>query len=245
MRRFVFRGSASRAIALIALSTAALQGCASGSQTASVSAAAPARKKLGPWRPLFDGKNMDAWRGYKMTTMPPAWKIVDGTLTKSVTTEDIITRDEFADFELEMEWKLEKGGNSGVFYRGSEEYNRVYWSSTEYQLLDDANAPDGKNRLTSAGAAYGLYTGPAGIVKPAGEWNSTRIVANGSHIEHWLNGKKFVEYEAWSPDWEAKVAGSKFKPYANYGRAKSGHIAVQGDHNGNLTLRNIRIREYK
>ncbi len=82
-------------------------------------------------------------------------------------------------------------------------------------------------------------------MKPAGEWNSTRIVANGSHIEHWLNGKKFVEYEAWSPDWEAKVAGSKFKPYANYGRAKSGHIAVQGDHNGNLTLRNIRIREYK
>lgn len=211
-------------------------------KSAGANASGPAQPRAGAWRPLFDGTNADAWRGYKMTTMPPGWTVANGELTKQKTTEDIITKEEFADFEFEMEWKLEKGGNSGLFYRGSEEFERVYWSAAEYQLLDDANAADGKNRLTSAAAAYGLYAPPAGIVKPGGEWNSTRVVAKGAHVEHWLNGVKVVEYELWSPDWEAKVAASKFKTWTKYGRAKSGHIAIQGDHNGALALRNIRIR---
>ena len=198
--------------------------------------------KRGEWRSMFDGQTATAWRGYKMDTMPSGWTIVDGTLGKAKGTVDIVSREEFADFEFEMDWKLEKGGNSGLFYRGSEEFDRVYWSAPEYQLLDDANAPDGKNRLTSAGAAYGLYALPAGIVKAAGEWNSTRIVVKGAHVEHWLNGTK-LEYELWSPDWEAKVQGSKFKAWTKYGRGLKGHIAIQGDHNGALTLRNIRVRE--
>jgi hypothetical protein len=204
--------------------------------------AASSQSRPGPWRVLFDGKNTDAWRGYKMAAMPPAWSIVDGTLTKSKTTEDIITKDEFSDFEFEMDWKVEKAGNSGLFYRGSEEFDRVYWSAPEYQLLDDANAPDGKNPLTSAGAAYGLYAPPRGVVKPAGEWNSTRIIVKGPHVEHWLNGQKVVAYELWSPDWEAKVKASKFSTWTKYGRATRGHLAIQGDHNGALTLRNMRIR---
>ena len=177
-----------------------------------------------------------------MTTLPPGWTVTDGVLSKTKTTEDIITKEEFSDFEFEMDWKLAKGGNSGLFYRGSEEFERVYWSAIEYQLLDDANAADGKNRLTSAAAAYGLYAAPVGIVKPFGEWNSTRIVVKGPHVEHWLNGVKVVDMELWSPDWEAKVAASKFKTWTKYGRAKTGHIAIQGDHNGELTLRNMRIR---
>ncbi|MDQ6611861.1 MAG: DUF1080 domain-containing protein [Gemmatimonadota bacterium] len=177
-----------------------------------------------------------------MTTMPKEWVVENGTLTKAKTTEDIITRDEFSDFEFEMDWKLEKAGNSGLFYRGSEEFDRVYWSAVEYQLLDDANAPDGRNRLTSAGSAYGLYAPPAGIVKPAGEWNHTRIVVNGRHVEHWMNGQKLLEYEFYSPDWEDKVKASKFRTWAKYGRAAKGHIAIQGDHNGALTLRNMRIK---
>lgn len=202
-----------------------------------------AQAKRGEWRTLFDGKTASAWRGYKLDTMPSGWTIANGTLGKVKGTVDIISRDEFADFEFEMDWKLEKGGNSGLFYRGSEEFDRVYWSAPEYQLLDDANAPDGRNRLTSAGAAYGLYAPPAGIVKAAGEWNSTRIVVRGAHVEHWLNGTKLLEYELWSPDWEAKVQGSKFKAWTKYGRGGRGHIAIQGDHNGALTLRNIRVRE--
>jgi hypothetical protein len=197
----------------------------------------------GAWRSLFDGTSTDAWRGYKSQTMPAGWRIEGATLTKSNSVGDIMTRDQFGDFELSLDWKIATGGNAGIFYRGTEEYEHIYWSAPEYQLLDDANAPDGKSRLTSAGAAYALYPPPAGILKPAGEWNSTRIVAKGAHVEHWLNGTKLLEYELWSPDWEAKVKASKFNEWPNYGRAKRGYIAIQGDHDGQLSLRNIRIRE--
>lgn len=194
------------------------------------------------WRPLFDGKTLGGWRGYKASGTT-GWKAVDGTLVKEGSGSDLITTDEFADFELEWDWKLAKGGNAGVFYRGNEEYEKVYWSAPEYQLLDDANHRDGASRLTSAGAAYALYPPPAGVVKAAGEWNSSRIVVKGAHVEHWLNGKKLLEYELWSPDWEAKVKASKFSAWPNYGRAKKGHIALQGDHEGLLVLRNMRIKE--
>ena len=103
-------------------------------------------------------------------------------------------------------------------------------------------ADDNKTRLTCAGAAYALYPSPAGHLRAVGEWNSTRIIANGAHVEHWLNGAKLLEYELWSPDWEAKVKASKFAQWPNFGRASRGHIALQGDHAGSLAFRNIRIR---
>jgi hypothetical protein len=194
------------------------------------------------WHTLFDGTNLDAWRGYRSDSIPAGWHIADGTLTKDSATGDIITRDTYGDFELELEWKLEKGGNAGIFYRGTEEYDHVYWSAPEYQLLDDATAPNGESRLTSAGADYGLYPSPAGVLKPAGEWNAARIVVRGNQVEHWMNGQKLLEYELGSPDWEAKVKASKFAEWPNYGKAREGHIAIQGDHEGRLSLRNIRIR---
>ncbi len=192
------------------------------------------------WRSLSD---LSAWRGYSTTEVPAGWHAEDGVISKEKGIGDLMTRDQFANFELALDWKIEQGGNAGIFYRGTTEYDHIYWSAPEYQLLDDANAPDGSNRLTSAAAAYALYAPPAGVVKPAGEWNSTRIVVNGAHVEHWLNGQKVVEYELWSPDWKAKVAESKFRDYPNYGLAKKGYIGIQGDHNGALSLRNIRIRE--
>ncbi|HEY4734140.1 MAG TPA: DUF1080 domain-containing protein, partial [Gemmatimonadaceae bacterium] len=105
--------------------------------------------------------------------------------------------------------------------------------------------PDGKSRLTSAGSDYGLYPSPAGVVKPANEWNSSMIVVNGNTVQHWLNGQKLLEYEIGSPDWEAKVKASKFVAYPNYARASKGYIAIQGDHDGTLSIRNVRIRELK
>jgi 3-keto-disaccharide hydrolase len=206
---------------------------------ASVTAPSPANAQ-GAWRSLSD---LSAWRGYSSNEVPAGWHAADGVISKESGTGDIMTRDQFANFELTLDWKIENGGNAGIFYRGTTEYDHIYWSAPEYQLLDDANAPDGKNRLTSAAAAYALYPPPAGVVKPAGEWNSTRIVVNGAHVEHWLNGQKVVEYELWSPDWKAKVAASKFKDYPNYGLATKGYIGIQGDHNGALSIRNIRIRE--
>jgi len=200
---------------------------------------------MSKWRVLFDGKSLDAWRGYKNDPVPKGWVIENGTLAKHERVADIVSKDEFGDFELMIDWKIGEAGNSGIFYRGTEEYDHIYWSAPEYQLLDDAKGADNKTRLTCAGAAYALYPSPAGHLKPVGEWNTTRIVANGTHVEHWLNGVKLLEYELGSPDWEAKVKASKFNEWPNYGRAKRGHIAMQGDHEGALAFRNIRIRELR
>jgi hypothetical protein len=206
--------------------------------------AMPSPKAAAPqqsaWKSLSDAK---AWRGYKTDTIPSRWTFEEGVLSKTRPVADIVSKDEYGNFELELEWRIGEAGNSGIFYRGTEEYDHIYWSGPEYQLLDNIKASDNKTPLTRAGAAYGLYPAPDGHVKPIGEWNQTRIVAKGAHVEHWLNGVKLLEYELWSPDWETKVKGSKFGAWANYGRAKKGHIALQGDHNGALAFRNIRIRE--
>ena len=200
----------------------------------------------GDWRPLFDGTSMSAWRGYKMDTMPSHWAIIDGALTKTEPTEDIVTREKFADFELELDWKISVGGNSGIFLRGTEDFERIYYTAPEYQLLDDDVHPDGKSRMTSAGSNVALHPSPAGFLKPVGEWNHTRIVARGPHVEHWLNGTKLLEYELWSADWKARYKASKFAAWApQYGRFTSGYIGIQGDHPGVLALRNIRIRRLR
>jgi hypothetical protein len=195
------------------------------------------------WRVLFDGKSLDGWRGWSSRGIPRGWHIDGETLAKEGEVDDLITREEFGNFELELEWKIGKAGNSGVFYRGTRAYDHIYWSGPEYQLLDDAYARDGRSRLTAAAAAYGIYASPAGVVKPFGEWNRTRIIVNGAHVEHWLNGVKVVEYELWSSDWKARVAASKFSKYPRYGLAPRGYIGIQGDHDGALAVRDIRIRE--
>ena len=235
--------------ALALASCATQQGAATDSPMTPPADAAPnrlsAEQARQGWKLLFDGTTLQGWRVYRSQARPTGWFVRDGALMKETATEDIVTVDQFGDFELELEWKISSGGNAGIFYRGTEEYEKVYWSATEYQLLDDPNARDGRNRLTSAGANYGLYPAPAGALKPAGEWNHTRIVARGSHAEHWLNGVKLVEYEYGSPDWEAKVKASKFGEWPNYGRARRGLIAIQGDHGGVLALRNVKIREIR
>jgi hypothetical protein len=195
--------------------------------------------------PLFDGTSLSHWRGYKTEGVPNGWRIAEGTLMKTGSVGDLISKQEFGDFDLELEWKIGEAGNSGIFYRGTEEYDHIYWSAPEYQLLDDIKAADNKTRLTCAGAAYAVYPSPEGHLKPVGDWNLARIVARGPHIEHWMNGFKLLEYEIGSPDWSSRVAASKFNAWPHYGRAPRGHIGIQGDHDGSLAFRNIRIRELK
>lgn len=196
----------------------------------------------GSWRSLLGDEARTAWRGWNTEGFPGSWKVEGNVLSKEGDAEDLISTDTFGNFELEFDWKVSKGGNAGIFYRGTREYDYIFWSAPEYQVLDDAHHADGADRLTSAAAAYALYAAPAGIVKPADEWNEARVVVNGAHVEHWLNGRKVVAYELWSPDWKAKVAASKFAKYPNYGLAKQGHIGIQGDHAGTLSIRDMRIR---
>jgi len=226
--------------ALSAVPQAALAQQASTNGPAPLNTLTTAERAAG-WRLLFDGKTTAGWRGWKMDSMPSGWQVVDGTLKRVKPAADIITTDKFRNFELSLEWNIAKNGNSGIFYRASEDDDAIYWSAPEMQVLDDAGHPDGQSRLTAAGADYGLYPSPAGVVKPAGQWNQVRIVVNGNHVEHWLNGVKVVEYELGSPDWEAKVKASKFAPHAHYGRNAEGYIGLQ-EHEYPVAFRNIKIR---
>jgi hypothetical protein len=195
------------------------------------------------WHPLINDNMAPDWRGWKSPGFPAGWRVEGGVLSKDGPVDDLVTNETFGNFELELEWKIGKGGNSGIFYRATREYDHIYWSGPEYQLLDDANAPDGKDRLTAAAAAYGLYAAIAGVVLPFDHWNTTRLIVKGTHVEHWLNGRKVVDYELKSPDWTGKVAASKFSAYPAYGLATAGLIGLQGDHPGALAIRRMRIRE--
>lgn len=190
---------------------------------------------------LFDGRTTSGWRGFRKDSVPSGWQVVDGALTRVAEGGDLITRDQYANFELRLEWNISEGGNSGIIYRVTEAAEQTYETGPEMQVLDDARHADGKNRLTSAGACYGLFPSPAGIVKPPGEWNQVRLVVNGNHVEHWLNGTKVVEYELNSADWESRMNASKFKQWPGYGRASKGYIALQ-DHGDRVAYRNIRIK---
>jgi hypothetical protein len=198
----------------------------------------------GAWQSLLTSDSAQGWRGWTdPAALPAGWHVNGGVLSKDGDVDDLVTVKKYGNFELELEWKIGKEGNSGIFYRATREYDHVYWSGPEYQLLDDANTEDGKARNTAAGSVYALYGGPAGVVRPYGHWNKSRLIVRGTHVEHWLNGKKFVVYELNSPEWKAKVAASKFAKYPNYGLATSGFIGLQGDHPGALAIRHMRIRE--
>lgn len=224
-------------------------GLMSGVDPAAIPAQSPlntltAEERAAGWRLLFDGMSTAGWRAYGADSMPAGWQAINGSLTRVSRAADIITTEQFGDFELTLEWRVEPRGNSGIFYRAVEGLEWIYHGAPEYQVLDDAGHPDGRREITSAGSDYGLYGTPRGVVRPAGEWNSTRIVAKGAHVEHWLNGRKVVEYEQGSPDWAARVAGAKFAAWPQYGKAMRGHIGLQ-EHGGRVEFRNIKIRELK
>ena len=195
------------------------------------------------WHALLQDHAAADWRGWKEPGLPAGWRVEGGVLSKDGPVDDLVSNKSYGNFELELEWKLGREGNSGVFYRGTREYDHIYWSAPEYQLLDDANTEDGKSPLTAAGSDYALYGVPPNVAKPYDHWNKTRLVVNGNHVEHWLNGVKVVEYDFGSDDWKQRVAGSKFAKYPHYGLATRGLIGLQGDHPGALAIRNIRIRE--
>ena len=194
------------------------------------------------WTVLFDGKTVKGLRGYKQSGFPDSWEVVDGTL-KTVPGHgaDLISEEVYKNFELELEWKVPKGGNSGIFYFATEEGNYIWQSAPEMQVVDDEKHTDGKNTLTSAGALYALIAPSANVVKPVGEFNQVRIKVKNNHVEHWLNGTKIVEYVYGSDMMWDLVEKSKFNKMPLFAKASEGHIGLQGDH-GLIWYKNIRIR---
>lgn len=207
-------------------------------------------KKAG-WRLLFDGRSTEGWRGYKMDRIPPGWKVIDGALVRvsggaggkgAGGGDDIVTVDQFDNFELQVEWKIvDRAGNSGIILRASEDAVTSWHTGPEVQILDNA-AYAGRDVRQLAGACYDLYAPVKDVSRPRGEWNAVRVVANGPRIEHWLNGVKLLEYELGSDDWNARVAKSKFKEMKHFlNPPVKGHICLQ-DHTARIEYRNIKIR---
>jgi hypothetical protein len=227
----------SLALPLCAIGLAVLTAAADAARPGGGSAAQPA----GGWKELFDGKTTTGWHLYKKPGPVEGWQVVDGALVRQGKGGDLVTDEEFGDFELSLEWKLPAGGNSGIFYRAPEDAAVIWHHAIEYQILDNGAHNDGKNQKRSAGSAYDLYEPVRDVTKPIGEWNETRIIARGNHVEHWLNGTKLLEFEIGSPDWTARVAASKFKPYAEFGKTTKGKISLQ-DHGNVVSFRDIRIR---
>ena len=202
----------------------------------------PAEKSAG-WRLLFDGESMQGWRTYAGKPMG-GWEVIDGTLhaIAKVKGSAIITKETFTDFEFSWEWKLPTAGNNGVKYFVTE--SRPKSPGHEYQMLDDANHPDGKkgaDRLT--GAFYDVL--PAAADKPmrkVGDWNYSRLVVRGDVVEHWLNGKNILTYELGSDAVKSGLADSKFHDQSGFGEKISGHLMLTY-HQDDCWFRNLKIRE--
>ncbi len=198
------------------------------------------------WQLLFNGKTLDNWKFFNDGEVK-GWKVTDGILQNSGEGSDhggdIITKKKFKNFILTLEWKINKQSNSGIFYHVEEGVvDAIYKSGPEYQLIDGKGWPDPLHKDQYSGADYAMYAPQNAEVKPVGEWNFTKIVVNGSHVEHWLNNKKVVEYELWSDDWKQQKSKGKWKNEPYYGMAKEGHIGLQ-DHGGLTQFRNIKIKE--
>lgn len=216
-----------------------------------------AAEQAAGWKLLFDGKTSNGWRGFHKTEFPKAgWTIADGCIKhvagKGAQSEDggdIITVDQFDNFELQLEWRLAPGGNSGIKYLITEALPPTGGSGVgfEMQVLDDERHPDAKMGLKgnrTAGSLYDLIPAQNKRLRSAGEFNQIRLIVNNGHVEHWLNGDKVVEFELGSEPLRALIAESKYKTIAGFGEARKGYILLQ-DHGDEVCFRNIKIRQLK
>ena len=225
---------------------ALLAACNEGSE-----AQVSTRGTSGDWVELFNGHDLDGWKGYDADAPAPGWIVEDGAIaldvddgTTEMTAGDLITEKQYENFELELEWKISEGGNSGIFYgvREIPGHEVAYTTGIEMQVLDNERHRDGENPETSAGACYALYPPTEDVTRPVGEYNRVRLIVDHGHVEHWLNGEKIVEYVIGSDDWNARVANSKFADWEHFAKYRKGHIGLQ-DHTDRVWYRNIRIRE--
>lgn len=195
---------------------------------------------------LFNGKNTNGWHRYNNTTAG-AWKVVNGALQLDTANHtdrgDLITDKEFENFELKLEWRIARGGNSGIIFPVHEDkqYAYTFLTGMEMQVLDDKEAEDNKKENHLAGSLYDMIA-PMHHAKPAGEWNAVTIRKENGHITFWLNGQKVVEVQMGSEEWKDLIAKSKFKNWKDFAAYPKGHIALQ-DHGAEVAYRDIRIKQ--
>lgn len=225
-------------------------------QPATAPAAAPntltaAERKAG-WKLLFDGKTTQGWRNYNKTTIGSNWKVEDGALYLQVKGKDgwqaqgggdIVTEQEFENFELRLEWKIGPCGNSGIMFNVKEDpaYAYPWMTGPEMQVLDNTCHPDAKITKHRAGDLYDIMSVSTETVKPQGEWNQVRLVFKAGKLEHWLNNKKVIATTLWTDEWNQLLANSKWKTMKDFGKFGRGRIALQ-DHGDPVWFRNIKIR---
>ena len=208
----------------------------------------PVKTEKEAWVSLFDGKTLNGWHGFNQTGEIKNWAIEDGAMVclgaaKDAHGGDIVSDKQYENFELTWEWKVTKGGNSGVMYHVVEnpKYQAPYETGPEYQMIDDIDFPEKLEEWQKSGADYAMnMTNDKKKLNPVGEWNTSKIVFNKGHVEHWLNGEKVIEFQAWDDAWTKKKTEGKWKDYPDYGSAKKGGIALQ-DHGNKVYLKNILI----
>jgi len=206
-------------------------------------------EKAEGWELLFDGNSLDNWKGYNAEGTGN-WSVEEGCLAASGTGSDsdgyIITKKQYDNFNLKFEWKIAPEGNSGVMYHviESENFSTPYLTGPEYQLVDDVGFPEELEEWQKTGADYAMHLPDMEKKKlnPAGEWNSSRIVFDNGHVEHWLNGEKILEFEAWTPEWVELKNSGKWENAPEYGLSSEGHISLQ-DHGSRVWFRNMKIKE--
>lgn len=233
-------------IACAALSGALLAACTPAPKNNVLTEA----EKAEGWKLLFDGKTLDGWRDYNGDSLTAPWIVEDGCIRAKGSGSDasgyIVTDTIYENFELVWDWKIAKGGNSGMLYHVVEnpKFKVPYVTGPEYQLIDDFGFPEPLEDWQKTAADYAMHVPDTSktIIKPAGEWNTSKIVFDNGHVEHWLNGEKVVEFEAWTDDWFEKKNSGKWKDAPEYGLAHKGVICLQ-DHGSAAWFRNIKIKE--
>ena len=203
------------------------------------------------WQLLFDGSSTDGWHSYGGGPVGYAWKVVDGTLhfdgplKKDTLAQDIISNEEFENFDLKLEWKVDTNGNSGIMFYVNEDtskFEKPYWTGPEMQVLDNNGHPDAKITKHRAGDLYDLISSSKETVKPALEWNQAEIKAVNGKLDFYLNGENIVSTTMWDDNWNKMIAGSKFRQWPGFGTFKKGRICLQ-DHGDKVWFRNIKIRK--
>lgn len=205
-----------------------------------------AQEKKEGWQLIFDGSSTNGWHSFRKTSVGQAWKINDGSIYLDASSKDggdLVSDKEYENYELKIEWKIEKCGNSGIIFNSieSDKYYASYVTGPEMQVLDNECHEDAKIIKHRAGDLYDLISCKRETVKKAGEWNEARIVSKNAHYEFYLNGEKVVEFTMHTPEWDAMVKASKFKSMPDFGKSTKGHIVLQ-DHGNGVWYRNIKIK---